>query len=449
MSLDPQRQHALSDVGRAREHNEDRYLADPALGLYVVADGMGGHAAGEVAAALAVEVFAGAVRRGEGLVQGFARGEAAVRPEALKGLLAEAVREANAAVFDAARGQDGQRGMGTTLTALLLVRDRAFIAHVGDSRVYLLRGGSVRLLTEDHSVINELRRRGRLQPEALAQVRHKNAITRAVGIFETVEVDAQMFLAAPGDRFLLCSDGLSRYIPDEAELVGLLSDLSEEAVTQGLIDLANHRGGVDNITAVVVTLPETTARAQVLRDLEHQYEALSGLPFFRHVPARELLHLQAMARLREVGPGEAVVQEGSEGDAMYVIVAGRCVVRKGDVELARLGPGENFGEMSLVERAPRSASVVAEEDTRLLEFSRADLFRVLRSSPNTGITLLWNLITILVGRLRETSTQLGEAREALLAEDLTAHLFLEEYHTLLPPVGAPAPGSPPRGTPGA
>jgi len=443
MSLEAHRQYACSDVGRTREHNEDRFLCDPSLGLYAVADGMGGHAAGEVAASLAVEVLSTAVRRGWGRVEAFVQGAEAGGAESVKALLAEAVREANAAVYDAARGDEGRRGMGTTLTAMLLVGDRAFLAHVGDSRVYLLRGGAVRLLTEDHSVINELRRRGRLQPESLAQVRHKNAITRAVGVFETVEVDTYMFLAAPGDRYLLCSDGLYRYITDDAELVSLLSDFSEEAVAQGLIVHANGRGGVDNITAVVVTLPETTARAQVLRDLAHQYEALSALPFFRHVPARELLHLQAMARLRDVGPGEAVVQEGSEGDAMFVIVAGRCAVRKGDVELARLGPGENFGEMSLVERAPRSASVVAEEDTRLLEFSRADLFRVLRASPDTGITLLWNLITILVGRLRETSTQLGEAREALLAEDLTAHLFLEEYHTLLPalegPRGAAAP----------
>lgn len=431
MSLAAQGYHARSDVGRTREHNEDTFLCDRALGLYLVADGMGGHAAGEVAAALAAQTVAESVQRGASVVRAFAEGVAGVRAEDVKRLLAEAVRAANTAVFDASRADAQRRGMGTTLTALLLAGDRAFVAHVGDSRAYLLRGGEVRQLTEDHSVLNELRRRGRLRDDALAQVRRKNAITRAVGVFETVEVDASMSLAAPGDRYLLCSDGLHRYVEVEAELVGLLSDWSEEAVTQRLVDTANARGGADNITAVVVTLPESTARAEVLRDLAHQYEALSALPFFRHVAPRELMHLQAMARRRDVGPGELVVQEGSEGDAMYVIVAGRCAVRKGDVELARLGPGENFGEMSLVERAPRSASVVAEEETRLLEFSRADLFRVLRASPDTGITLLWNLITILVGRLRETSTQLGEAREALVAEDLTAHLFLEEYHAAL------------------
>jgi len=107
-------------------------------------------------------------------------------------------------------------------------------------------------------------------------------------------------------------------------------------------------------------------------------------------------------------------------------------VRKGEVEIARLGAGEHFGEMSMVERMPRTASVVVEEDARLLEFTRSDLFRILRESKDTGVKLLWNIISALALRLRDTSTQLGEAREALAAEDLTAHLFIEEYHSEAP-----------------
>jgi serine/threonine protein phosphatase PrpC len=171
MSLAAQGYHARSDVGRTREHNEDTFLCDRALGLYLVADGMGGHAAGEVAAALAAQTVAESVQRGASVVRAFAEGVAGVRAEDVKRLLAEAVRAANTAVFDASRADAQRRGMGTTLTALLLAGDRAFVAHVGDSRAYLLRGGEVRQLTEDHSVLNELRRRGRLRDDALAQVR--------------------------------------------------------------------------------------------------------------------------------------------------------------------------------------------------------------------------------------------------------------------------------------
>jgi serine/threonine protein phosphatase PrpC/CRP-like cAMP-binding protein len=423
--------HARTDVGRSREHNEDSYVSDPALGLYAVADGMGGHAAGEVASSLAVQALAAAVRRDRDFLEDFAKGDGQVRPEDIKNLLGAAVTAANVEVFNAAQGSPERRGMGTTLTALLLVGRRAFIAHVGDSRLYLVRGDEVRQLTEDHSVINELKRRGRLRPEVLEKIPNKNAVTRAVGVFETVEVDTFQVLAAPGDRFVLCSDGLHRYFERDAELAALAAD-DEPAATARMIAFANERGGADNITAIAVTLPEEATASTIVQDLALAYSTLSAVPFFRHLEPRELMYVQALAEVRERAAGERVVSEGEAGESLFVIVTGRVAVRKGEVEIARLGPGEHFGEMSMVERMPRSASVVVEDDARLLEFTRADLFRILRESKDTGVKLLWNILSALALRLRDTSTQLGEAREALAAEDLTAHLFLEEYHSEAP-----------------
>jgi serine/threonine protein phosphatase PrpC/CRP-like cAMP-binding protein len=425
--------HARTDVGRTRGHNEDSYLCDPTLGLYAVADGMGGHAAGEVASSLAMQALSAAARRDRDFVDDFTHGDGSVRPEDIKNLLGAAVNAANAEVYAAAQAAPERRGMGTTLTALLLVGRRAFIAHVGDSRLYLVRGQEVRQLTEDHSVINELKRRGRLRPEVLEKIPNKNAVTRAVGVFETVEVDTFQVLAAPGDRFVLCSDGLHRYFQHDSDLAALIKGDDEEA-TGRMIAWANERGGVDNITAIVITLPDETADSTVVQDLAHAYTTLGSVPFFRNLEPRELMFVQALAEVRERVVGECVVAEGKAGDSMFVILTGRCAVRKGDVEIARLGPGEHFGEMAMVERVPRSATVVVEEDARLLEFNRSNLFRILRESKDTGVKLLWNIITALAGRLRDTSTQLGEAREALAAEDLTAHLFIEEYHSEAPPM---------------
>jgi serine/threonine protein phosphatase PrpC/CRP-like cAMP-binding protein len=425
--------HARTDVGRSREHNEDSYVCDPVLGLYAVADGMGGHAAGEVASSLAAEALSAAVRRDHDFVADFAHGDGSVRPEDIKNLLGAAVNAANAEVYAAAQAVAERRGMGTTLTALLLVERRAFIAHVGDSRLYLVRGSEVRQLTEDHSVINELKRRGRLRPEVLERIPNKNAVTRAVGVFETVEVDTFQVLAAPGDRFVLCSDGLHRYFEHDSDLAALAQGDDEEAAAR-MIAFANERGGADNITAIVVTLPDESASSTVVQDLTHAYTTLGAVPFFRNLEPRELMYVQALAAVRELAAGECVVAEGRSGDSMFVMLSGRCSVKKGDVEIARLASGEHFGEMAMVERAPRSATVVVEEDASLLEFTRADLFRVLRESKDTGIKLLWNIITALAGRLRDTSTQLGEAREALAAEDLTAHLFIEEFHSEAPPM---------------
>ncbi len=372
------------------------------------------------------------MRRDRDFIEDFRGGDGSVRPEDIKNLLGAAVNAANAEVYAAAQAVPERRGMGTTLTALLLVGRRAFIAHVGDSRLYLVRGREVRQLTEDHSVINELKRRGRLRPEVLEKIPNKNAVTRAVGVFETVEVETSQVLAAPGDRFVLCSDGLHRYFEADADLGPLADDDDEEAATAKMIAFANDRGGADNITAIAVTLPDESARSTIVQDLALAYSTLSAVPFFRNLEPRELMYVQALADVRERAAGETIVHEGRAGESMYVILGGRVAVRKGEVEIARLGPGEHFGEMSVVERAPRSASVVVEEDARLLEFTRGDLFRILREQKDTGIKLLWNIITALAGRLRDTSTQLGEAREALAAEDLTAHLFLEEYHSEAP-----------------
>ncbi len=421
--LAPLRLSARTDVGRRREHNEDAFHCDGALGLFIVADGMGGHAAGEVASAMAVACVAREVGRYHELLAAVARGDAAARPDDVKAVLAEAVRAANVTVRAAAEADPSRRGMGTTLTALVVAGRRCFVAHVGDSRAYLLRGADVRLLTEDHSVANELRRRGRMSPDMVERMPQRNAITRAVGVFASVEVDTFDILAAPGDRFVLCSDGLHRYLDADDALRPLIEGLGENAAAQRLVDFANERGGADNVTALVVTLPDEATRPTVLAELSRSYTSLSGLPFFRHLEPREILVLQAAARARDVEPGAAVVREGDPGEAMFLILRGGCVVKKGGTEIARLGPGEHFGEMALVERAPRSATVFAEGDTRLLEIARTDFFRVMRESSDTAVRLLWSIVTVLAARLRETSSQLGEAREQRAADDLAAQLF--------------------------
>ncbi|MEZ4394744.1 MAG: protein phosphatase 2C domain-containing protein [Polyangiales bacterium] len=420
------RVHARTGTGRVREHNEDCFYVDASRGLYVVADGMGGRAAGEVASSLAVQTLVEAVGEVGAVLDAFLERGEADDAERVREALSAAVVRANGAVFQAAQGEPAQRGMGTTLTALLLLGRRAFIAHVGDSRVYLARNGELRQLTEDHTVVGELRRRGRLRPEVLAAVSNRNAVTRALGVFENVEVDSAQVLAAPGDRFLICTDGLHRYLGGDATLAPMLADVSEEACAHRLMEFAMERGGADNVTVVVVTLPDEGARAQVLRELARSYETLSSLPFFRHLSARELMVLQAMSQVRDCGLGEEVVREGDEGASMFVLLQGACSVRKGDVEIARLGPGEHFGEMALVERGCRTATVVVDDDARLLELARDDLFRLLREEKDAGMKLLWNIVTVLTSRLRETSRELSEAREALVAEDLTAHLFHED-----------------------
>jgi serine/threonine protein phosphatase PrpC len=226
-----------TDTGRQRKANEDAYFARSPL--FAVADGMGGAQAGEVASHLAVEV----------LEQGLPDG-----PGSMEERLAERVREANARINELSRSDDQRAGMGTTLTAAYVGEDEVAVAHVGDSRLYRLRDGHFERLTDDHSLVEELVRQGRLTPKEADEHPQRSIITRALGPEEGVEPDSRTWPAREGDVYLLCSDGLTSMVPEErvGEVVRTAADLP--AAGRGLIDEANRAGGRDNITVILFRL---------------------------------------------------------------------------------------------------------------------------------------------------------------------------------------------------
>src|SRR5262245_43558834 len=246
----------LTDVGRVRDHNEDSFLVDKKLNLFIVAAAVGDAAAGEVASQIAARTVRDVLARERDMLHEFEAGHGGINRTDLLRLLESAVQQSCTSVYNEGQKDESKRGMGTTLDALLLIGSRGFIAHVGDSRVYLYRQGAVHQLTEDHSLINELLRRGRLSREQIEKLQYKNAVTRAVGVYESVEVDTLDFDVLRGDRFLLCSDGLSEYV-QPSDLLKTFRERPDETVSQALVDMANERGGHDNITALVVKVPDT------------------------------------------------------------------------------------------------------------------------------------------------------------------------------------------------
>lgn len=240
----------LTDVGRRRPHNEDSYLRDDELGLYIVADGVGGNAKGEVASAESVDLVHSWVRRWRSTLEAHANEPTEEHTNVVRRLLESAVQSACYMVFGMGQLDPRQKGMSSTLSSLLVSGGIGFIAQVGDSRVYLARKGRVVQLTEDHTLVNFRLKLGLITPEEAASAPGKNVITRAVGHQDYVEVDTLDLAAEPGDRFLLCSDGLHGYLQD-GELDRLLEGGREEVAAR-LVDLANDRGGRDNTTVVVV-----------------------------------------------------------------------------------------------------------------------------------------------------------------------------------------------------
>ena len=397
---------ALTDVGRARKHNEDGWLIDDQLGLYAVADGMGGHAAGEVASAQGLRLVQEELVKKKPILDKFSQhGSPELRAQILREVEL-AINTASSAIYHMAQRDKKRHGMGTTLSMMLLVGNKAFMAHVGDSRIYLQRAGQIHQLSEDHSYLWEQIKKGTITLEEAKRSPFSNVITRAVGITETVQVDTLMFDVLPGDTYLLCSDGLHGYVEGEDELVEILGHEDGEELPRRLISLANARGGKDNITALVLRLPgdaSDPSAADVIRKLD----ILRKIPLFRHLAYKELVKVLNQTTLRSFKPGDAVIEEGSKGDEFYIILSGEVEVLKGGRPLTILGPGVHFGEMALVDHSPRSATVRAREGTRLMALTRSAFYSLVRTEPVLASKLLWSFVQVLSHRLRATNEALS------------------------------------------
>ncbi len=241
---------AMTDLGRKRSTNEDAFFLDDRLGLYVVADGMGGHAAGEVASREAIDTLYGMVKRGIGGLHELVDPVAETDARAACRLMESAVQAATYFVYSIAEIDRAKSGMGTTISAMLVLGDYAITAQVGDSRIYRVEGDVVEQLTEDHTLIAWQLKQGLITPQEAARSPHRNVITRAVGNREYVQVDTRRIPLVSSARFLLCSDGLHGYLRDD-DIPGTVR-MGGAAAVRRFIDLANERGGKDNITAILV-----------------------------------------------------------------------------------------------------------------------------------------------------------------------------------------------------
>jgi len=245
----------ITDVGVKRTNNEDNYLINDELNLFVVCDGMGGHVGGEYASAIAVNTVEEVLTSME-----FRPADLGVEPddgpvELTREKLRYAIRLAGKRIFEKAKEEPELKGMGTTCLALLIDSGNAFIAHVGDSRGYVVRDGRIEQLTEDHSLVNEKIKAGLITPEQAKTHKLKNIITRSLGYMEDVEIDIQVRALRRGDNFVLCSDGLSNLV-ETGEIGETVLDFGCQEAARRLIETACERGGDDNVTVVITRIDQ-------------------------------------------------------------------------------------------------------------------------------------------------------------------------------------------------
>ena len=406
---------AATDIGRRRKENEDSFLLAPELGLVAVADGMGGFERGDVASQLACEVLKESITGHRAVLDAYRNAPNPESREAVLDLLQEAVQQACQQVHDAAAAMASGGRMGTTIDALIIIGNTAFIAHVGDGRIYLFRGREIHQLTEDHTLVAEQLKEGVITPEQARHATNRSVITRALGAFAKVLVDTLHFELDVDDRLLLCSDGLHRYIGPRELSFGLIEGINENTATAMVAD-ANSRGGRDNITVVVCSLKEdTTAESDVLPNRERM-DALRRVDLFATCTYRELMEICQVAEQRSVHTGAVLFQEGEPGLECFFIQKGRVRIEKEGTLLTTLGPSAYFGEMSFLDFPRRSATAIIEDDTEFLVLHRDRFLLLMKLDANLSAKLSWQLLKKLSRIVRISNTRL--AAESITLESI-------------------------------
>lgn len=391
-----------TDVGKERELNEDNMLVDSALCLFVVCDGMGGHAAGEIASKTAAATVQKYVKEREATLVAIERGAEPL--DAAVAILREAIETASQTIFDFGKTDRAKKGMGTTCTALLVLGGKGVLGHVGDSRCYLVRQGKLYQLSEDHTFLQEAIRYGMMTPQQAKESSHSNIITRAVGPMEKVIVDTLTFDIVTGDTLLLCSDGLHGYLGDGEELPGLLGEGTPASMCERFIGLANERGGGDNITAVVVRaepgdVTEKDLEVQRFTLVSTTFDTLQHVDLFAECSSAEIVRVTSAFKSMDVAAEQQIIAEGEGSETLFVLLEGQVVVERGGQPLAVLGAGSHFGEMALLSHRPRSATVRAKTAARLLALDRPSFYTLLQQDAVLATKFLWKLAQTLSLRL--------------------------------------------------
>jgi serine/threonine protein phosphatase PrpC len=395
---------AVTDVGLKRDHNEDSCLADDAHGLYVVADGMGGAAAGEVASAMAIDRVTSFFRpRVAELRQGDLQNPAF--RQRLVRLMDAAIQDACQHVYRAAvDDQNGKAGMGTTLTMLVLLDRLAIVGHVGDSRMYLKRNDTLYPLTVDHSFVNEMVQRGALSEEEALKHPMANLLTRAVGPQANVVADVNVIDVYSGDVFVLCSDGVSKGVSESTVLQALsLSDATLEGAAHVVIDAANAAGGDDNATVVLARVSARNADVSGPHEavVEDKARALRELPLFAGLGHAHLQAVVNLAGTLDLKAGDIVVEAGKVSRRFFVLVRGRMMLSLHGAEVLEVPAGTHFGEVECFDGKPSMLEATAMTPSLVLTFERAHIEDLCRRDPALGVQLLWRFTTALSSRVDE------------------------------------------------
>jgi len=395
----------LTDIGKMRDDNEDSLLLDTDIGLFVVADGTSQHGRGGwLASRTAIETIQTFLHNYQRELSYYAKDYNDVARRRMYEIVRDAVQQACQHVYDLTQENEEQRKLASTVSLIFFVGTKAVIAHVGDTRIYMMRNNKLYQLTEDHTFVQDQVRLGIMTEDDIPKSPFKGILTRALGSHERVQVEIHSLDVLPGDRYMICSDGFYKYA-DKEIVKKFLTAAHGENIPRACIDYANAQGGTDDMTTLVLFV-EGSLEDPHVQEVNQIIRALSNVPLFNRLDYSELVKLTNICFLNNYAPNDVIFHQGNMGDGLYVTLEGTVKIVRDNVELISLEPGSHFGEISLLDKLPRSATVIAETPCKLMTIARKSFMDLIKQNPNLGLKLLWNMNLEFAKRLRTSTTKI-------------------------------------------
>ena len=406
---------SLSDKGLVRKNNEDHLLEVPELGLFAVADGMGGELCGEIASETAINALQDFVTENRAVIDAFQMNSSAENKVQVLDMLADALRHANAKVFKEATQRDIDGKMGTTLTVLLVIDSTGFMVHTGDSRLYMIRAGEVSQLSTDHTLINDYRRQFG-DYSGVFDAQFSGILTKAVGVKEYVEPEKLTFAILPEDKYLLCSDGLYNGLEcDTPDFGGIFDEPFEDPqkekerlkeAMRTLTDIVYKNGAPDNVSMIIVSaFSVDEGEVTGTREFIKKFDKIRSIELFKDLEYRELLAVMAQVEIRTYNKYDVISKMSAADRELFIILDGKVSALKGSKLLKTFHSGDHIGDVAFLSGEMPAYNLFLDKTSSFLVIKKSAFDKIVAEEPIIGVKLLTSLATVLA-RQTNSATEL-------------------------------------------